>query len=72
MSVFYKLTKNKIANSKSNGKWFAQTARIGNMTWKQLCRHIASHGSVYTEDVCIGVGTKLLDASWRSSARATP
>ena len=61
MSVFYKLTQNKIANSKSNGKWFAHAARIGNMSWKQLCRHVATHGSVYTEDVCVGVGMKLLD-----------
>ena len=61
MSVFYKLTQNKIANSKSNGKWFAHSARIGNMSWKQLCKHIATHGSVYTEDVCVGVGMKLLD-----------
>ena len=61
MSVFYKLTQNKIANSKSNGKWFAHSARIGNMSWKQLCKHIATHGSVYTEDVGVGVGMKLLD-----------
>ncbi len=61
MSVFYKLYKNKIANSKSNGKWFARAANIGSISWKQLCKHIATHGSVYTEDVCVGVGMKLLD-----------
>ena len=61
MAVFYKLYKNKIAKSKSNGKWFARAATIGNISWKQLCKHIATHGSVYTEDVCVGVGMKLLD-----------
>ena len=59
--VFYKLTQNKQKGSVANGKWYARTAVIGRISWKELCRHIATHGSVYTEDVCVGVGMKILE-----------
>ena len=61
MPVFYKLRQNTIKDSKVNGKWFAHTVQPSTMSYKELCKHIAEHGSVYTQDVCVGVGMKLLD-----------
>ena len=59
MGVFYKLSKNTIQNSKSNGKWFAHVVATGTMSYRELCRHISEHNSVYGEDVCLGVASKL-------------
>ena len=61
MPVFYKLRQNNIKDSKVNGKWFGRTVNTKTMSYLELCKHIAQHGSVYTEDVCVGVGMKLLD-----------
>lgn len=59
MAVFFKLSKCSIANNKSHGKWFAHTASTETMSYRELCRHIAQHNSVYGEDVCLGVANKL-------------
>lgn len=59
MGVFYKLSKNKIKGSKANGKWYAHLVSTGTMTYRELCRHISEHNSLYGEDVCLGVANKL-------------
>ena len=61
MPVFYKLRQNTIKDSKVNGKWFAHATTLGTVSYKKLCEHIADHGSIYTKDVCVGVGMRLLD-----------
>lgn len=60
MGILYKLKQNSIKDSKVNGKWFAHVANTGTMTYDELCQHIAEHGSPFTDDICLGVGRKLL------------
>ena len=59
MSVFYKLRKCTIKNSKSKNKWFAHLAPIGTLSYRDICRHIAEHNSVYGKDVIQGVAYRL-------------
>lgn len=51
MSVFYKLTQNKIANSKSNGKWFAHAAIVGSVGLKEMADLIQRNCSMKRSDV---------------------
>ena len=59
MSVFIKVTQNKIKDSKSFGKWYGRVATTKTMTYQELCKHMSEHNSVYGEDVCLGVANKL-------------
>ena len=59
--MYYKLRQNTIKDSKVNGKWFAQPAYLNTISYKELCEHMAEHGTIYTKDICVGVGMKLLD-----------
>ena len=59
MSVFIKVSKNNIKDSKSFGKWYGRVATTKTMTYQELCKHKSEHNSVYGEDVCLGVANKL-------------
>ena len=59
MSVFIKVSQNKIKTSKSFGKWYGRVATTKTMTYQELCKHMSEHNSVYGEDVCLGVANKL-------------
>ena len=59
--MYYKLRQNTIKDSKVNGKWFAQPAYLKTISYKELCELISDHGSLYTRDVCVGVGMRLLE-----------
>lgn len=41
------------------GKHFGHVVTTETMSYQQLCKHMAEHNSVYGEDVCTGVATKL-------------
>jgi len=57
----YKLRQNMIKDLKMNAKRFAQPAYLKTISYKELCEHMAEHGTIYTKDICVGVGMKLLD-----------
>ncbi len=59
MSVFIKVSQNKIKDSKSYGKWYGRVAATKTMTYQELCKHMSEHNSIYGEDVCLGVANKL-------------
>lgn len=58
--ILYEIYKNDIKNSDSvmYGKWYARLKSIETMNMPKLAKHIAEHGSVYTEDVVEGVMKK--------------
>ncbi len=55
--ILYEVYKNDIKNSESvmYGKWYARLKSVETMNTTKLAKHIANHGSVYTEDVVEGV-----------------
>lgn len=53
--VIYEVYKSTNSKSASYGKYFARSKSIETLNLKMLSRHIAEHGSVYTEDVVQGV-----------------
>ena len=55
--ILYEVYKNDIKDSESvmYGKWYARLKSIETLTMTKIARHIAEHGSVFTEDVVEGV-----------------
>ena len=55
--ILYEVYKNDIRDSESvmYGKWYARLKSIETLTMTKIARHIAEHGSVFTEDVVEGV-----------------
>ena len=54
----------KIVNSKNadlDGKYYYKAVILSTLNLNDLAEHIASHGSLYTKDVLLGVLTKLKD-----------
>ena len=55
--ILYEVYKNDIKDSESAmyGKWYARLKSIETLSLTRLAKHIAEHGSVFTEDVVEGV-----------------
>ena len=60
MSKVYlrKYQNNNSKNLKAYGKWFLRVKHLDTMNIRELSAHIAKHGSIYTDDVILGVVTK--------------
>ena len=60
MSKVYlrKYQNNNSKNPKAYGKWFLRVKHLDTMNIRELSAHIAKHGSIYTDDVILGVVTK--------------
>ena len=43
-----------------NNKWFGRVVHQGTLGTEELAEHIMEHGSVYTDDVVLGVTRKLM------------
>ena len=43
------------------GKWYGRIVHTETLNLRKLANHIASHGSIYTADVVLGVITKMRD-----------
>ena len=58
--ILYEVYMNDIKDSESAmyGKWYARLKSIETLSLTKLAKHIAEHGSVYTQDVVEGVMTK--------------
>ena len=58
--ILYEVYQNDIKDSESAmyGKWYARLKSIETLSLTRLAKHIAEHGSVYTQDVVEGVMTK--------------
>lgn len=59
MPVLIKVRQNKNSKSTAFGKYYAKVATTKTMSYKELCKHMSEHNSVYGEDVCSGVAIKL-------------
>ena len=59
MSVLYKIYKNTNRESNAYGKHYAKVVSMKTMSYKELCKHMSEHNSIYGEDVCSGVAVKL-------------
>ena len=46
--------------TKCYGKWYGKVLHRGTMGTDELANHIMKHGSVYTDDVVLGVTRKLM------------
>ena len=53
--LFYRMYQNTINNEKTLGKFYARLVHTETLGLEQLAEHIAHHGTVYTEDVVLGV-----------------
>ena len=53
--LFYRMYQNTINNEKTNGKFYARLVHTETLGLEALAEHIAHHGTVYTEDVVLGV-----------------
>ena len=49
------LRQNKNEDSRAYGKWYAELMDRESISTRALAKHIASHGSPYTEDMIIGI-----------------
>lgn len=56
--IIYDVYKSTNAKSASYGKYFGRIIHTETLTTRKLARHIAEHGSIYTQDVVEGVLTK--------------
>ena len=56
--IIYDVYQNKNELNVSYGKYFGRIVHTETLNTRQLARHIADHGSVYTQDVVEGVLTK--------------
>ena len=58
--ILYEVYKNDIKDSESvmYGKWYARLKSIETLSLTKLAKHIAEHGSVFTQDVVEGVMVK--------------
>ena len=53
--LFYRMYQNMINNEKTYGKFYGRIVHTETLGLEQLAEHIAHHGTVYTEDVVLGV-----------------
>ena len=53
----------KCTNSASRvfGMWFPEVDRVGTLSTRALCDHIAAHGSIWTRDIVEGVLSQLAE-----------
>jgi predicted histone-like DNA-binding protein len=59
--IFIRTIQNKNRkNVKAYGKWYGKVVHIGRVNTEQLAEHIMEHGSVYTDDVVIGIVRKMM------------
>ena len=60
MSKLYlrKYQNNNSKMTKAFGKWFLRAKHLETLNTRELSAHIAKHGSIYTDDVILGVVTK--------------
>ena len=56
--IIYDVYQNKNENNTAYGKFFGRIVHIETLNTRKLAKHIAEHGSVYTQDVVEGVLTK--------------
>ena len=56
--IIYDVYKSTNEKSSSYGKYFVRVIHTETLTTRKLAKHIAEHGSVYTQDVVEGVLTK--------------
>ena len=56
--IIYDVYKSTNTKSTSYGKYFGRVIHTETLTTRKLAKHIAEHGSVYTQDVVEGVLTK--------------
>ena len=56
--IIYDVYKNKNTASRVYGMYFGRIVHTETLNTRKLARHIADHGSVYTQDVVEGVLTK--------------
>ena len=56
--IIYDVYQNKNAHNAAYGKYFGRIVHTETLNTRKLARHIADHGSVYTQDVVEGVLTK--------------
>ena len=56
--IIYDVYQNKNAQNAAYGKYFGRIVHTETLNTRKLARHIADHGSVYTQDVVEGVLTK--------------
>ena len=56
--IIYDVYKNQNTFSSAYGKFFGRIVHTETLNTRKLARHIAEHGSVYTQDVVEGVLTK--------------
>ena len=56
--IIYDVYQNKNENNSAYGKYFGRIVHTETLNTRKLARHIADHGSVYTQDVVEGVLTK--------------
>ena len=59
MPVLIKVSQNKNDKTAAFGKWYGRVVSTKTMSYQELCKHMSEHNSVYGEDVCLGVATKL-------------
>ena len=61
MPVIIKKVQNKNENNeKTNGKWYPRVVNMGTLDVDDLCEHIQEHGSLWTDDVVVGVVKKFV------------
>ena len=56
--IIYDVYQNKNENNSAYGKYFGRIVHTETLNTRKLARHIADHGSIYTQDVVEGVLTK--------------
>ena len=56
--IIYDVYQNKNDQNAAYGKYYGRIVHTETLNTHKLARHIAEHGSVYTEDVVAGVLTK--------------
>ena len=59
MPVLIKVKQVTSVKSPAYGKHYGHVVTTKTMTYNELCKHMSEHNSVYGEDVCLGVASKL-------------
>ncbi len=59
MPVLIKVKQVTNEKAKGYGKYYGHVVATKTMSYRELCKHMAEHNSVYGEDVCLGVANKL-------------
>ena len=66
--LFYRMYQNTVNNEKTLGKFYARLVHTETLGLEALAEHIAHHGTVYTEDVVLGVKVDGLGTFYLSAA----